>query len=114
MRLPQGARKILDARLRGMRPADVVVVSFVGKVPWQLPTVYVDKKNEQRADGADYDWRFLRGLPVVIAVGPGVAARDDIAAIYGEAMLYPTLVDLRRRRMASISASGRKSPCCWC
>lgn len=92
---PQGARKIIDTRLRGNRPADAIVVSFVGKLPWDLPTVYATCTTP-------YDWRFLVGLPVIIAVKPGVEARDAIEAIYRHAQLYPTLADVERKQAASI------------
>ena len=93
--LPRGARSIVEARLKGLRPADPVVVSFVGSVPWDNPTVYADA-------GASYDWRFLLGLPVMVVVKRGVQARDSLHAIFEMAGLYPTLVDIEAKKAASV------------
>lgn len=93
--LPDGARRIVEARLKGNRPADPIVISFAGKLDWGNPIVYAKP-------GITYDWRFVYGLAVIVAVVPGIDVRDPIEAIYREAMLYPTLVDVQRRRMASI------------
>lgn len=94
--MPVGARKILDARLAGNRPADPVVVSFIGKLPWDFagPVVYPNR--------ARNDWRFLCGLPVMVVVTPGPDVRDELEAIVAQAMPYVTLVEPERKMMASI------------
>lgn len=56
--LPYGAKPILESRMRGEKPADLVIVSLVGRVPDDNPVVI--------ADGANYDWRWCRGLQVCI------------------------------------------------
>jgi len=58
MTLPPGAGQILAIRKTGKRPADLVIVSNVGKLPFENPVVTVDGVQ-------DYDWRWLVGLPFV-------------------------------------------------
>ena len=93
--LPRGAERIKAMRLRGERPADPLLVSFVGDLPWAGPTVYA------RAD-TTYDWRFLVDLPTIVVVAPGVSSRENLMSIFGMARLYPTLVDLPRKTVASV------------
>jgi hypothetical protein len=93
--LPSGARRILDARLAGKRPADPVVVSFMGRLPWDFePVVYAGR--------GPHDWRWLRGLQAMVVVEPGAEVRADLEAIVAEAAPYVTLVEPERRRAASI------------
>lgn len=93
--LPPGARRILDARMAGKRPADPVVISFMGRLPWDFePVVYAGR--------SAYDWRFLRGLPTQVFVAPGADVRDQLAAIVAEAAPYVSLVEPERKRIASI------------
>lgn len=93
--LPPGARKILDARMAGKRPADPVVISFMGRLPWDFePVVYAGRGR--------YDWRFLRGLMVQVFVAPGADVRDQLAAIVEQAAPHVSLVEPERRMAASI------------
>ena len=52
MTLPYGAKTILEARINGQRPADLLIVSLVGAVDESNPVI-VAKPD------AKYDWRFL-------------------------------------------------------
>lgn len=63
--LPYGARAIVEARMKGQRPADLLIVSLVGMVD-ELNPVIVAKPD------AKYDWRFLLGLKVCVFARPGV------------------------------------------
>jgi hypothetical protein len=67
--LPENAMPILQARMKGSRPADLVIVSLRGRVLTQQPLVLAEP-------GAAYDWRWLRGLDVCVYVPDG----DDWAA----------------------------------
>ncbi len=58
MTLPAGASQILAVRKSGKRPADMVIVSNVGKLPFENPIVMVDGIQ-------NYDWRWLVNLPFV-------------------------------------------------
>lgn len=63
--LPYGARPILDARLQGKRPADLLVVSLVGPLDEPNPVIVA-------AAGKPYDWRWMRGLKACVFARPGV------------------------------------------
>lgn len=66
--LPDNADPILKARMRGFKPADMVIVSLLGPVGVANPTVFAKS-------GAAYDWRWVRGLDVCIYL----SAEDDWA-----------------------------------
>lgn len=55
------AQEILNARLRGFRPADMVMVSLVGSVWVENPVVFAKPEVE-------YDWRWVRDLDVCVRV----------------------------------------------
>lgn len=58
------AQAIIDARVKGMRPADMVIVSMVGAVKTENPLVHVKP-------GTAYDWRWVRDLDICLYVnGP--------------------------------------------
>jgi len=59
--LPQGALPILQARMKGVAPAGMVIVSMVGSVWTAQPLIHA-KPDET------YDWRVLRGLDVCVYV----------------------------------------------
>lgn len=56
---PEGADKIIAARVNGLRPADAVIVSMVGAVKTDNPVVHAKP-------GIVYDWRWVRGLEVLL------------------------------------------------
>ena len=59
MKLPFGAQQIVSLRKRGKRPAEMVLVSFLGPLEGEInPVVMV--RDEQ------YDFRFLHGLDVML------------------------------------------------
>jgi len=59
--LPQGATPILQARMKGVAPADMLIVSMVGSV-WTAQPLIHSKPDEA------YDWRVLHGLDVCVYV----------------------------------------------
>lgn len=73
MRLPTGAKQILDARMSGNRPADILLVSNIGKLPDDNPQVLTD--------GTGYDWRFLTGLDFIMFGKVNDAMMDNLQAI---------------------------------
>ena len=78
---------------------EALVVSFVGDVPWPNETVYCDS-------GRRYDWDFMRGLHVVLAVRPAVDASDAMRAVLERTDTiwgtYPVLVDMDAQEVACI------------
>lgn len=103
MKLPRNASSIVRGRERGVRPADPVVISFVGDTGWENPHVYADS-------GEVYDWSFLIGLRVLIVVKPGIECQQTIRDIFAACsvyrdrlgMFYPTLIDIESQTVASI------------
>lgn len=63
MTLPAGAFDIAQARDNGMRPADPVIVSLVGRVAERNPQVLVTR--------ADHDWRFMADLEALVYLRRG-------------------------------------------
>lgn len=53
------AEAILAARMKGLKPADMVIVSLVGPVGMDNPTVFAKPE-------VAYDWRWVRGLDVCL------------------------------------------------
>jgi hypothetical protein len=56
------AQPILDARLRGFKPADLILVSMVGHINAANHTV-------RAIPAMTYDWRWVHGLEVCVYVG---------------------------------------------
>lgn len=59
--LPYGAREITELRLTGKRPADLILVSFIGQLREQNPVIVAKPERT-------YDWRFVVGLSVAVVV----------------------------------------------
>jgi hypothetical protein len=59
--LPYGAAEILALRSTGKRPADLVLVSFIGPLRESNPVIIA---KTERAN----DWRFLVGLSIAVVV----------------------------------------------
>lgn len=56
------AQPIVDARLRGLKPDEMVLVSLVGHVDAANHTV-------RAIPGTAYDWRWVRDLDICVYVG---------------------------------------------
>lgn len=72
--LPYGAQRILDARMKGEKPEDLVIVSLIGPLPEEGGPVVL-------ADGPEHDWRFCRGLHVCVFGKVGTPNRQTALAI---------------------------------
>lgn len=59
--LPENAMPILHARMKGFRPAGLVIVSRCAQTPTQQPLVLAEPDTA-------YDWRWVRGLDVCVYV----------------------------------------------
>jgi hypothetical protein len=62
MPLARNAEPILEARLKGLKPDEMIMVSLIGRVDSGNMTVFADP-------GADYDWRWVRGLDICLWIG---------------------------------------------
>jgi hypothetical protein len=74
MNLPNGAAPILKARLEGSKPAEMLIVSLIGRIEDTNHTIYANA-------AAEYDWRFLRGLKVCVYVNNGCKFAETMKAI---------------------------------
>lgn len=68
------AQPILDARLRGFKPSELVLVSMIGHVHAENHTV-------RAIPGIAYDWRLVRDLEVCVYVGERGDWVDTLKAI---------------------------------
>lgn len=57
--LPHGAREIAELRSTGQRPADLVLISFIGPLRESNPVIVAQPSRS-------YDWRWLVGLSVAV------------------------------------------------
>jgi hypothetical protein len=64
MKLAEHAEAIVRARLRGLRPADMVIVSLVGPLAVSNPVVLA-------RPGLAYDWRWTRALDLCLYMRDG-------------------------------------------
>lgn len=72
--IAKNAQHILDARLQGKKPVDMVIISLVGPVGMDNPTVFADP-------GTAYDWRWCRGLDVCVYLDDSQDWPDVMLAI---------------------------------
>lgn len=74
--LPTGAKPIVDARIAGKRPDDLLIVSLVGRLNGERNPVVL-------ADGDD--WRFIEGMQVCLFARKGTPFQQRAAevAFYG-------------------------------
>jgi hypothetical protein len=69
--LPYGAREIAALRLTGQRPADLVLISFLGPLRETNPVIVAQPSRS-------YDWRLLVGLQVAIVLKTDTPNRAGI------------------------------------
>lgn len=95
--LPCGAEVIEQARARGLRPADAVIVSYVGGTPWDAHHVFCES-------GHRYRWGWSEDLELAIVVAPGIDAMDAFRGCYwpANAKSFTTVIDIERKQVASI------------
>ena len=60
--IAMNAQPILNARLRGLRPDEMVMISLIGQIGSPNKTVYADTNTV-------YDWRWVRGLDICVWIG---------------------------------------------
>lgn len=76
-----------------------LMASFVGDIDYSNPTVYC-------SSGERYDWRFTKGLHVVVVVKAGVDLRDALHSILEQTDTidtgYPVLLDVERQDIACV------------
>jgi hypothetical protein len=68
------AQPIIDARMRGLKPEDLVLVSLVGHV-------HADNHIVLAIPATPYDWRWVHGLDLCVYVGERGDWVDTVKAI---------------------------------
>jgi hypothetical protein len=63
--IAKNAEKIAEARAKGYKPDEMILVSLIGRINEPNHTVYA-------VPGRDYDWSWARGLQVCIYVTSGL------------------------------------------
>lgn len=72
--IAKNAQAIIDARMKGQKPAHMVIISLVGPVGMDNPSVFADPAQE-------YDWRWCRGLDVCVYLDGAQDWPDIVMAI---------------------------------
>lgn len=104
--IPQGAWSIAQARQQCLRPADGILVSFVGPTPWDAHHVFPES-------GKRYDWSWAEGLEIQIVLKPGIDATDAINNLFdpmNKTLLR--LIDIERKQVSDVCALLPK-PVLW-
>ena len=81
------AQPIVDARLRGLKPDGLVLVSMVGHVVAANPVV-------RAVPIAAYDWRWVRGLEVCLYIGEHCDWVETLKAIAKQKPAYLAIWNL--------------------
>lgn len=89
---PTGAAPILQARLNGKRPADMLIVSMVGRLQEANPVILADGN----------DWRFVEGLQVCVFAKRGKPFRELCKAIAYQGPQWLGLWDVENREGADV------------
>ncbi len=97
--IPQGAWPIAQARQQSLKPADGILVSFVGPTPWDAHHVFPES-------GKRYDWSWAAGLEIHVVVKPGIDATDAINSLYDpfNTQTLLGLIDIERKQVSYVCA----------
>jgi hypothetical protein len=90
-----GAQPILDARGKGYKPAEMILVSLIGRINEPNHTVYA---NSQK----DYDWKWARGLQICVYTSPNLNWRAIARSIASERPSYLAIWDADNRQGAQV------------
>lgn len=63
--IPTNAQAIVDARAKGFKPDELILVSMIGRINEPNHTVYASASR-------DYEWSWARGLQVCIYTTSGI------------------------------------------
>jgi hypothetical protein len=97
MILPNGAKQVVDARKRGFKPAEMLIVSLIGPVDELNHTIFANPAGE-------YDWRWMVGLDACVFVRQGVDWRPVTMAIARAKPRWLGLYDVDRFQGADVWA----------
>lgn len=101
------ARSIALARSEGLAPAQTVMVSMVGRLPWPNPTAHVEA-------GKRYRWDWIMGLGVVLVINASSKLDGLLADIERQGPAQLDVIDIERRAAWLINnIHPRLSTCRW-
>lgn len=93
--IASNALPILEARKRGLKPAEMILVSLIGRINESNHTVYAKP-------GREYDWLWARGLQVCIYTSPDVDWRPVARSIASERPSILSIWDADNRQGANV------------
>ncbi|WP_040039608.1 hypothetical protein [Noviherbaspirillum autotrophicum] len=86
---------ILEARKKGLKPAEMILVSLIGRINEPNHTVYAQPSKV-------YDWLWVRGLQVCIYAAPSVDWRAVARSIAFERPSFLGVWDADNRQGANV------------
>lgn len=89
------AQPIVDARMQGFKPDEMILVSLVGRISEQNHTVLAKP-------GLNYDWRWALGLDVCLYISDAVDWRTAALAIAKAQPRFLALWDVASKRGATV------------
>lgn len=93
--IANGAQPILDARKKGMKPAEMILVSLIGRINEKNHTVYADPRKE-------YEWSWTRALSVCVYTSPTINWRAVARSIAAEQPSFLGVWDADSRKGANV------------
>jgi hypothetical protein len=93
--IPTNAKPILDSRKNGLKPAEMILVSLIGRINESNHTVFA---NPRKA----YDWLWARGLQICIYTSADVIWRDVARAIASQRPSFLAVWDADRKEGANV------------
>jgi hypothetical protein len=90
-----GAEEIIKERMRGLRPADTVVVSLVGPFAVLNHSVLPET-------GRQYDWRWVKGLDIALLIASSQDWKRTAFEIKQAAPGYLCVWDIHTHRGAEV------------
>lgn len=93
--IAQNADAILDARRKGLKPAELILVSLIGRLNEQNHTIYASPRKA-------YEWLWARGLQVCIYTAPGIDWRATARSIASERPSFLAVWDADNRQGANV------------
>jgi hypothetical protein len=93
--IPMNAKSIIKARMQGFKPAELILISLIGKISESNYTVLASP--EQR-----YDWRWVRDLGVCVFITPECDWRGTVLEIRKAMPRHMWLWDAPNKRGATV------------
>ncbi len=93
--IASNAQPILDARQKGLKPAEMILVSLIGRINEPNHTVYANPKTR-------YEWLWARGLQICIYAAKDVNWADTARSIASEGPSYLAIWDADRHEGSDV------------